>query len=70
VTAYIIFQKEEGVASLPDRWRRITGVSASSSKRALAAVELKEGGEYVAVPSRSWKPLTVAIEQTTKITIG
>jgi hypothetical protein len=27
-------------------------------------------GEYVAVPVRSWKPLTVKTEQVTKVTIG
>ncbi len=51
-------------------WERIQGnVAASSARRALAATDL-EAGEYVAIPARSWRPLTVTVEQTTKVTIG
>ncbi len=51
-------------------WDRVQGnVVASSARRALAASDL-EAGEYVAIPARSWKPLTVSVEQTTKVTIG
>lgn len=51
-------------------WERIQGnVAATSPRRALVAGKVGEG-EYVAVPARSWKPLTVTVEQTTKVTIG
>ena len=29
-----------------------------------------QAGEYVAIPQRSWRPMPVKVEQTTKITIG
>ncbi len=44
-------------------------IKASSSRRALAAAEVG-AGTFVAVPDRSWKPLTVKTEQVTKVTIG
>lgn len=44
------------------------GVQASSGRRALAVAKVGEG-EYVAIPSRSFQPLTVRVEQTTKVTI-
>ena len=51
-------------------WDRIQGnVVATSPRRALTSAKVGEG-EYVAVPARSWKPLTVTVEQTTKVTIG
>ncbi len=52
-------------------WDRIQGgVVASSPRRAVRDHRDLTEGEYVAVPSRSWKPLTVSVEQTTKVTIG
>lgn len=44
-------------------------VAASSPKRAIAALKV-ESGEYVAIPARSWKRLSVSVKQTVKVTIG
>ena len=41
---------------------------ASSAKRAIAAAGLDEG-TYLAIPARSLKPITVKVEQITKVTI-
>lgn len=43
-------------------------VEASSARRALSSRGVDEG-TYVAVPARSWKPLTVTVEQTTRVKI-
>lgn len=50
-------------------------VAASSAEQAIrahvaavAAVD-ERAGRYVAVPSRSWKPVTVAVETTTRVTL-
>lgn len=64
MTKYMILKwDEEGF------WHVLIEAEASSPRRALVAAKVGEG-EYVAVPARSWKPLTVSVEQTTKITIG
>ena len=64
MTEYMILKKE-GIS-----WEYISVAEASSTKRALTVATLDGDGEYVAVPKRSWKPLTVKTEQTTKVTIG
>ncbi len=74
MTDYLILRKTTGIvndqAVLPHTWVLDNViVKASSARRALTAAGVKEG-EYVAVPARNWKPLTVKVEQTTKITIG
>jgi len=72
VTHYIILRENPG--SDPDTWHKVDGTFlASSPKRALALANEQTGlkdGKYVAVPTRSWKPLPVKSEQTTKLTIG
>lgn len=50
-------------------WEEMSGTTASSPARAIRAA-VKDEGKYVAVPARSWKTLTVSVEQTTKITVG
>lgn len=68
MTSYLILRKTKDDSY--DTWEEIEGVvKASSSKRALAIAQVA-AGEYVAVPYRSWKPLIVKVEQTTKVTIG
>lgn len=71
MTEYVILRndpREDGAQS--NRWFEVgPTVKASSAKRALSAAEIS-AGEYVALPARSWKPLTVKVEQTTKVTIG
>ena len=75
MTEYIILRNYDcSDLNPPDYCWQIIGepVKASSAGRAIAASLDKGGsaGEYVAVPSRSWRPLTVKMEQVTKVTIG
>lgn len=44
-------------------------IEAGSAKDALRAT-IKESGQYVAIPSRSFTPTTVTIETKTQIKIG
>jgi hypothetical protein len=64
VTDYLIlkFDTETGT------WKVSISTEASSARRALSTAKVEEG-EYVAIPARSWKPLTVKVETTTKTTI-
>jgi hypothetical protein len=64
VTNYIILSRT------PDgTWKKHGDpVPASSPKRALRLAEVEEG-TWVAVPARSWQPLVVKVERTTKLTI-
>jgi hypothetical protein len=62
MTHYIILRWHE------DAWKEHGAADASSPRRALAVANVDAGG-YVAIPSRSWKPLTVKVETTTKTTI-
>ncbi len=50
-------------------WTELADADANSPSSAIRQVG-GEAGLYVAVPTRSWKPLAVKVEQTTKITIG
>ena len=52
-----------------DVWEKFATANATSPNRALTAAKVS-AGQYVAVPARSWKPLTVKTEQVTKVTIG
>lgn len=66
MTEYIILKQDTG-----GTWRQAEGGywSASSARRAIAAAGVDEG-TYVAIPARSWEPLTVKVTQTTKVTIS
>jgi hypothetical protein len=66
MTKYIILRKQPSTET--ELWEPIGGVLASSPRRAIAA-QIQEAGEYVAVPVRSWHPLTAKVETTTKTTI-
>ncbi len=70
MTEYIILRARTG--ENPNTWEEISPgatIQASSARRALAGLDLKSG-EYVALPARSWKTLTVKTETVTKTTIG
>jgi hypothetical protein len=67
VTSYLILKRDEN-----NHWAEHVYVDASSGRRAIMALSATEdvtAGEYLAVPQRSFKPMKVALEQTTKITI-
>ena len=71
MTEYIILRHttEENLG-VEGPWEQLTPThKASSPRRALVAANVK-AGEYVAIPARSWKPLTVKTEQTVKVTIS
>jgi hypothetical protein len=63
VTEYLIFFGGE------HGWQSIGKASANSAHNAIRArlgeLPASEGGTYVAVPARSWKPVTVEAVQTT-----
>ena len=69
MTSYLILKYDDGTDEEEGTWSVIVSAKASSAQRALKAAAVGEG-EYVAIPERSWKPLTVKVEQTTKVTIG
>ena len=72
MTEYIIL-RSRGTGENPDTWEQVeknVTIKATSPKRALLVVEGLGEGTYVAVPKRSWKPLDVKIEKTTKVKIG
>lgn len=70
-TTYIVL-RNEGEAS---GWQFITGASHQTAKsaadaiRQCAAQAVTSGGTYVAVPQRSWKPVTVKAETKTILTL-
>ena len=57
-TKYVVLKKIE------ERWEEGVTTEAASARAAIRAACLneKEGGEYVAVPLRSWRPLTATVE--------
>jgi len=66
MTTYVILQLLDS-----GHWSEQGSTRASSPARALRSyVSAGAEGTYVCVPSRSWKPLVVKVEQTTKVTIG
>ena len=67
MTDYVILRRNDG--ENPEWVDIATVYKASSPRRAVLGANLGVG-EYVAIPQRSWKPMTVKIEQTTKVTIG
>ncbi len=71
MTAYVILRRDVDGGWIPtdaiDPLSQCYG--ASSPRRALLAANLTDG-EYLAIPSRSWKPMIVKTETTTKVTIG
>jgi hypothetical protein len=64
MTEYVILTETEDGG-----WRQNGIATASSPARALREAGVS-AGNHVAVPRRSWKPLKVKVETTTKIKIG
>ncbi len=71
MTEYIILRYDDDCSAWEVETAKSDGeivpVKASSPRQALRNLG---AGKYVAVPFRSWKPLTVKTEQVTKVTIG
>lgn len=73
MTEYVILRHEleDGpAASTTGVWREAGVVKASSPATAIRTLTHTGKNTYLAVPMRSWKPLTVKTEQVTKVTIG
>lgn len=66
MTDYLILEQHSENAGV---WEQHATAVASSPQRALRISNLG-AGTYVAVPTRSWKPLKVKVENTVKITIS
>lgn len=68
-TKYVVLER---IALGRDDWRETANVTALSAEAAIrdALAGDTDGGTYVAVPARSWKPLTVTVETIPKITIS
>jgi hypothetical protein len=62
-TTYIVLRQPPGTGG-PDIWEDYAAVDASSATDAIKKVA-DDGGKYVAVPARSWKPVTVTTETRT-----
>lgn len=64
-TEYLVLESlQEGV------WKEVKRVTASSStqaRRSLDEGKLNKAAKYVAVPTRSWDPLSPVVETQTKI---
>jgi hypothetical protein len=70
MTEYVILKRsQDGLGWLPVR--NAGGIEPRKARSAKAAIadtpEANEGGEFVAVPARSWKPVTVKVETKTAL---
>lgn len=61
---YVVLSKNES------GWEVVTTMAGSSAGQAVRKVaESKGAGTYVAVPARSWQPLTVRVETETRLRV-
>lgn len=67
MTAYVVLRRNEA-----GYWSKVGEGTARSARVAVQqAVDAElEQGEYVAVPARSWRPVSVTVQTETKIRIG
>ena len=66
MTNYTILKFSEAGGGV---WHERGDADATSPARAIRTLDAEEG-IFVAVPTRSFRPLEVKVEQTTKVTIG
>lgn len=71
MTQYVILRRDrdQGTADDPVGWQYHGQAEASGAERAIRSIEDLEPGAYVAVPARSWRPLIVTVETTTRISV-
>lgn len=64
---YVVLEQAAGTGT----WKEIKVVKAGSSESAIRALaaSLKDGGAYVAVPMRNWKPVKPKIETKTTVSL-
>lgn len=80
-TAYVVLRRENSISGKVDdpvesaRWHwtiensNVPAASAEAAIRLACKADDMPGGTYVAVPARSWKPVTVQAVQTTVLKI-
>lgn len=65
MTTYIVLSQDEEQENV---WHQVADVDARSAVAAIRSLIDSEGeGVYVATPLRSWSPVTVRVEQVTKV---
>jgi len=65
-TMYVVLELNESYGSWVDAGNIVAAVNAEAAVRKVA----KGAGSFVAIPTRSWKPLTVKVETVEKVTFG
>lgn len=64
-TEYLVLGREVGGSW--QEFGRVTATSATQAQRKTA--EAEEGGTYVAVPSRSFNPVTFTVEKISRVKV-
>lgn len=67
MTKYVVFKMQH--VGDQETWQEGVTVEARSAKAAIQSATLNEhiSGVFVAVPARSWKPVTVTVETKTTL---
>lgn len=68
-TEYAVLRFEDNDIAGLQRWEFVESVLARSAEAAIRQVASRADGLYVAVPSRSWKPLKVTTKTETTLVI-
>jgi len=71
-TEYVVLRRGTHDASPPvveTHWAEIGRGVFSGAQAAILGIAGENDGEYVAAPSRSWRPRVVRVKKTTKVTI-
>lgn len=71
-TKYVVLRQEMAGDPARGSWHEVTSAAASSAEGAIRAVvgkltEKDQAGTFVAVPARSWKPVTVNPQTTIRL---
>ncbi len=64
MTTYVVLSKDG------ELWRTIAEVDARSAEEAIRQAASSTDTTCVAVPARSWKPVSVRVEQTSRMVLG
>lgn len=65
MSVYVVLRQDEESETV---WHQVADVDARSAVAAIRSLIDSEGeGVYVATPIRSWTPVTVKVEQVTKV---
>jgi hypothetical protein len=64
-TLYIVLTRDP-----TGHWTEGPTIHATSATEAIRQAASEDAGQYVAIPKRSWHPVTVTLEQKTVVKIG